>query len=64
MGLRGSYQHIYDIIHDIPYFFSVYSLSESNSCSYAYRAHNLKKRDANHWEKGDHTGAMNPLDIV
>ena len=37
----------------IPYFSSVCSLSESNSCSYTDRAHNLKKRDANHWEKGE-----------
>ena len=40
------------------------SLPESNSCSYADRAHNLKKRDANHWEKGDHSGARFDLCTV
>ena len=40
------------------------SLTESNSCSCADRAHNLKMRDANHWEKGDHSGARFDLCTV
>ena len=54
----------YNIIHHIPYFSSVCSPPESNSCSCADRAHNLKKRDANHWEKGDHSGARFDLCTV
>ena len=37
----GPYQYTYNTIHHIPYFSSLCSPSESNSCSYADRAGEL-----------------------